>query len=106
MKLIVDSAGLPAMRTDIIETYAQFEALRADWDRAYEADPEAQFFLSWVWLSQVFKQHPGEWRVLAARPDQDQAEYVAFLPLRLKTRWKIPIAASYSSARRFAVVQQ
>lgn len=81
------AAKSPVMHVDVIDTYAGFEALRLNWERLYDADSEAQFFLSWIWLSRVFRQHPVEWRVLAVKPDKCQPDYVAFLPLRLKTRW-------------------
>lgn len=81
------------MNVDIIDTYARFEALKENWEGIYAADPEAQFFLSWIWLSQVFLQHPKEWYVLAVKTGDNQTHhnngYVAFLPLRLKTRWSL-----------------
>ena len=71
------------MRIDVIDTPDAFEALRPNWDRLYAADPEGQFFLSWIWLSQLFERRPKNWCVLAAA-DEAAKDYVAFLPLRLK----------------------
>ncbi len=75
------------MRIDVIETYERFESLRSNWDSVYSADPEAQFFLSWIWMSQLFTRRSENWCVLAAMPSGDSSEYAAFFPLRLKTRF-------------------
>lgn len=76
------------MRVDVIEGLENFAALRENWEKVYAADPEAQFFLSWTWLSQWLDYHPKDWFILAARPDRKNADYVAFFPLRtyLKSR--------------------
>lgn len=74
------------MRVDIIETYTEFEKLKSNWEAVYEADSEAQFFLSWNWLSQVFSQHRKGWFIIAVKPGNTNSNYVAFFPLRLKTR--------------------
>jgi hypothetical protein len=53
-------------------------------DAVYDADPEAQFFLSWSWLAKWLATLARPWFILAARPDAG-SDYVAFLPLRLRT---------------------
>lgn len=73
-------------RIDVINTKAAFDELRTNWDAVCSVDPEAQFLLSWIWLSQLFERRPRNWVVLAARA-ADDSDYVAFLPLRLKTRF-------------------
>ena len=75
------------MFIDVIDNFEDFQRLRDNWDAVYEADPEAQFFLSWTWLSQWLpaRQH---WFILAARPTQGASRYVAFFPLRLRTKLK------------------
>lgn len=75
------------MRIDIITTYTQFEKLKINWNAVYERDPEAQFFLSWVWLSQVLRQHVDDWSILAVKVENGSSYYVAFFPLYLKTLW-------------------
>jgi len=75
------------MRIDTINTHAEFDVLRANWESVYSVDPEGQFFLSWIWLSQLFARRPRKWRVLAAAAEAGDSNYVAFLPLRLKTRF-------------------
>jgi hypothetical protein len=75
------------MRVDLIETPQAFEQLEQSWNRVHEADCDAGYFLSWEWLAVVFRANPGRWRVLAARPEDEPLNYVAFLPLRLDVRW-------------------
>lgn len=73
------------MRIDVFEGLDAFRRLRANWEAVYDADPEAQFFLSWVWLHEWLKDDKTSWFVLAAQPD-GRDDYVAFFPLRLKTK--------------------
>lgn len=70
------------MIVDVIEDRARFEALRTEWNAAYLADPEAQFFLSWTFVSMAIDRVGTGWRVLAVRP-APSAPYVAFFPLRI-----------------------
>ncbi|HTO59684.1 MAG TPA: GNAT family N-acetyltransferase, partial [Bradyrhizobium sp.] len=60
--------------------------VRAKWDAVYDADPEAQFFSSWVWLSKWLAAINAPLSILAARPDDGPSDYVAFFPLWLKTK--------------------
>lgn len=73
------------MHIDTIESLERLTEISGNWDAVYEADPEAQFFLSWSWLSKWLE---GEkrWFVLAAKPDPDSPEYVAFFPLALEVK--------------------
>jgi tetratricopeptide (TPR) repeat protein len=73
------------MLIDVIDDFASFERARADWDDVYDADPDAQFFLSWKWMSQWIPTLSGPWFILAARP-ADSAKYVAFFPLRWRLK--------------------
>ena len=73
------------MFIDIIDNLEDFKRLKDNWDRVYDADPEAQFFLSWTWLSQWLPVRPN-WFILAAKQSEDASSYVAFLPLRLRTK--------------------
>jgi len=66
-----------------IDTIAQFDALKSDWDRAYAEDPRAHVFVSWAWLRGWFEITPYQWFVLAAREDKD-GPYLAFLPLAMR----------------------
>lgn len=74
------------MKIDIIEEYDDFKKLRSNWDDVYQADPEAQFFLSWTWLFEIFTRYRKGWLILAVRPDSEDSKYVSFFPLRIKTR--------------------
>src|SRR5580704_1570335 len=72
------------MHIHVIDELSDFNALRRNWDTVYEADPEAQFFLSWQWLSDWLAVYQTVWFVLAAKRKKTDAEYVAFLPMRLR----------------------
>ena len=76
------------MFIDVIDNLEDFKRVKDNWDTVYEADPEAQFFLSWTWLSQWFVTARPQWFVLAAKPTRDASNYVAFFPLRLRTKLK------------------
>ena len=79
------AARCTTMFIDIIDNLEDFKRLKDNWDRVYDADPEAQFFLSWTWLSQWLPVRPN-WFILAAKQSEDASSYVAFLPLRLRTK--------------------
>ena len=75
------------MRIDIIDTHQALLDRRENWDAVYASDPEAQFFLSWTWISNWLDGDRSQWFVLAAAPD-GSSDYVAFFPLRLRTRMR------------------
>jgi tetratricopeptide (TPR) repeat protein len=69
---------------DVIETPAPFERLENNWNAVYDADPDAQLFLSWTWLNGWLRQVAGPWLILAAKEVGDvEAPYVAFWPIRV-----------------------
>jgi tetratricopeptide (TPR) repeat protein len=72
------------MRIDVIESIADLDAARADWDRVYLSDPHARYFLSWQWLSGYLRGRK-RWFILALREKEPGSPYVAFFPLRLRT---------------------
>jgi len=74
------------MRIDVIDNLEQLEKLRANWDAVYDADPESQFFLSTVYLFKWLARLSYPTVVLAVKPDGDSTDYVAFLPLWIKTK--------------------
>jgi len=74
------------MRIEIIDSFRGLTELRANWDAVYDADPEAQFFLCWTWMSKWLASIDKPWFILAARPDAGSSDYVAFLPLWLGTK--------------------
>ena len=77
------------MQVDIINKTADFEALEPQWNAIYDLDEEAQFFLSWKWIAQIFRRYQNDVRILAVRPaEQERGDgYVAFFPLRFRTRY-------------------
>ncbi len=82
------------MNLDVIDSFAAFEQLEAEWNAVYAADPEAQYFLSWGWLRQLFADEAHNWCVLAVKRRQGASGYVAFFPLRRRVRFS-------KSAQRF-----
>jgi len=74
------------MQVDAISEMQTLSSLRDDWDAVYEADPEAQFFLSSAWLFKRLKRLDSPWLVLAARLNGNAENYVAFFPLRLRLK--------------------
>lgn len=72
------------MRVDVIDSFDTLAQLRGNWDAVYEADPEAQYFMSWTWMAGWFKRLRYQWIVLAARED-GASGYVGFFPLQLRT---------------------
>jgi len=75
------------MEVEIIDTYEEFCRIQDSWDRIQVLDAEADYFLSWRWLSEVLRANPGRWRILAVRESHSRSDYVCFLPLQLSTRW-------------------
>ncbi len=71
------------MQINLIDDFETFKEIRKNWDFVYEADPQAQFFLSWVWLSGWLKMVKDPWFILAAKPSPDASSYVAFFPLKI-----------------------
>ncbi|MFB9267241.1 GNAT family N-acetyltransferase [Bradyrhizobium erythrophlei] len=92
------------MRIEVIETLPSFERMEANWNAVYDADPEAQFFLSWRWLRGWLVQVSGPWIILAARAtDAADAPYVGFLPLRIRLETgDIPFHNELNMAGNFA----
>lgn len=75
------------MRIDVINTLPDFARLEENWNAVYDADPDAQLFISWKWLSGWLAQISSPWLVLGAKADdRADAPYVAFLPLRIQTK--------------------
>jgi tetratricopeptide (TPR) repeat protein len=72
------------MQINLIENLETFKEIRKNWDVVYEADPQAQFFLSWVWLSGWLKMWQEPWFILAAKPSPHASSYVAFFPLKFR----------------------
>ena len=72
------------MHIDRIDNLAQFERIKASWDAAYGADPNAHVFISWDWLRAWFEICPRDWFVLAAKDERTDA-YVGFLPLAMRS---------------------
>jgi CelD/BcsL family acetyltransferase involved in cellulose biosynthesis len=73
------------LHVDILESLGELQAVRDNWERVYDADPESQFFLTWSWIYNWLAITKQRWLVLAVRPDETSQDYVAFFPLRWST---------------------
>ena len=74
------------MQIDVIDDLESLGRSRENWEAVYRADPEAHFFLSWTWMSRWFQEMKSQWFVLAAKEHAGATSYVAFFPLRLRTK--------------------
>ena len=77
------------MQIDKIGDIESLRRHRENWDAVYDADPEANFFLSWTWIGNWLDSIDDTWFVLAAKPSQQSTSYVAFFPIQL---WSEPSA--------------
>jgi CelD/BcsL family acetyltransferase involved in cellulose biosynthesis/Flp pilus assembly protein TadD len=73
------------MHVEVIDSSDTLARLRGNWDAVYEADPDAQFFMSWTWISGWFERLGCQWLIFAAKETADSRDYVAFFPLQLRT---------------------
>lgn len=71
------------MLIDVIFESETFAPLKENWEAVYDADPNAQFFLSWAWVSRWLDGTKRQWFILATKPDTS-GSYVAFFPLRYR----------------------
>ena len=72
------------MQIDFIEGSDGIAGFERNWRAVHDADPEAQFFLSWTWIAKFLSVQSGQFLVLAGRPGSSQ-DYVAFFPIGLGT---------------------
>lgn len=75
------------MHVDVIKTRDKLLRVRSNWEAVYQADPEAQFYMSWTWIAGWFEKLGCQWIVLAAKADASSTDYVGFFPLQLRTDW-------------------
>jgi CelD/BcsL family acetyltransferase involved in cellulose biosynthesis len=76
------------MHIEVIDEFQRLSEVKRDWDAVYRADPEAQFFLSWTWISKWLTVigRQSRWVILAAKLHADTSTYVAFFPLRFRVK--------------------
>ncbi|AFZ35129.1 Tetratricopeptide TPR_1 repeat-containing protein [Stanieria cyanosphaera PCC 7437] len=81
------------MNIDIIDNLETFQALKSNWEYVYQADSEAQFFISWIWIAGKLKKYEENklpWFILAVKLNYDASEYVAFFPLEIEIKQSNP----------------
>jgi tetratricopeptide (TPR) repeat protein len=74
-----------AMHVDVITSLDKLLRLRSSWEAVYQADPQAQLFMSFSWIAGWFERLGCQWIVLAAKDSPEVGDYVAFFPLQLRT---------------------
>jgi CelD/BcsL family acetyltransferase involved in cellulose biosynthesis len=72
------------MRVDVVNGAEGLANLKGDWGAVYDADPDAQYFLSWDWVTAWSTEVHKSSFVLAVRSAGEASPYCAFLPLRLR----------------------
>ncbi len=70
------------MPVEVIENREIFNSMREQWNSVYRVDNEAQWFLSWQWLSQLYARRDEPLRILIYRPHSSERSPVAFFPIR------------------------
>ena len=73
------------MHVDVIRTRDTLLRVRSNWEAVYQADPEAQFYMSWTWIAGWFEKLGCQWIVLAAKENANSSDYAGFFPLQLRT---------------------
>lgn len=72
---------------DTITSFQEFQELKDNWEQVYRQDDEADYFLSWSWLSQLYENSAESVLILAVKNSTSAPEYCAFLPLRFGVRF-------------------
>ncbi len=65
----------------LINDIEQFESIKSDWEKVYNRDPDAMFYVSWTYLNAWFRITKDKWFVIAVK-DQKTSEFIGFLPLK------------------------
>lgn len=73
------------MHVDVIQSRDELLRIRSNWEAVYQADPEAQLYMSWTWMAGWFEKLGCQWIVLAAKTAISSPDYVGFFPLQLRT---------------------
>ncbi|EKS38877.1 hypothetical protein HMPREF9696_01346 [Afipia clevelandensis ATCC 49720] len=73
------------MHVDVITSRDALLRIRSNWEAVYQADPEAQLYMSWTWIAGWFEKLGCQWIVLGAKSTATSPDYVGFLPLQLRT---------------------
>jgi tetratricopeptide (TPR) repeat protein len=76
------------MKVHVFEHLDDLQKHRRRWEEVFELDSEANFFMSWVWIiASLSNQQTFDipWLVLAVKPEDVEANYVAFLALSVFT---------------------
>ncbi len=72
------------MHVDVIRSRDGLLRVRSSWEAVYQADPEAQLYMSWTWIAGWFEKLGCQWIVLAAKTTPS-SDYTGFFPLQLRT---------------------
>jgi CelD/BcsL family acetyltransferase involved in cellulose biosynthesis/Tfp pilus assembly protein PilF len=73
------------MHVDVIQSRDELLRVRSNWEAVYQADPEAQLYMSWTWIAGWFEKLGCQWIVLGAKTSAASPDYIGFFPLQLRT---------------------
>lgn len=76
-----------AMQVALIDTHAEFAALRDAWRDLESRDPESTVFLTWDWMNEVFHDKLFRWSVLVVREGAGAGRVLCILPLKYRVHW-------------------
>ncbi|MCE0503936.1 GNAT family N-acetyltransferase [Roseivivax sp. GX 12232] len=79
----------PRLSTEVVDSPAEFAALRPEWEALEARDPEATVFLSWAWMNEAFRDRPYRWSVFVVRDGGDGDRVIALLPLKYRLHWSV-----------------
>jgi CelD/BcsL family acetyltransferase involved in cellulose biosynthesis len=81
-------SSIEKLRIEIFDQFQDLLAIKENWNSVYRSDPEAQFFLSWTWISNwlIVIRRQSRWIILAAKLPGDPSTYVGFFPLRFRVK--------------------
>ena len=74
-----------AYRVEMIDTKAGFAQISDAWRALQASDPEAHFFLSYIWMHVLFDRYPGAWAVYVVYANGVEPP-VCIFPVQIKSR--------------------
>ncbi|PSL21710.1 GNAT family N-acetyltransferase [Shimia abyssi] len=87
MKLDASNVTGSALHVDVVDTWAEFEALKPAWETLQSKDPDGTMFLNWDWMAEAFRDNAFRWSVLVVRAEPGAQDILCLLPLKYRVHW-------------------